>query len=362
MVALGLDTMPRLLYVDDEKPMLHVVRRTLRDRVDLDTTHDPAEAIDLIRSSRYHIVMTDLRMPEHDGIDVLRAARASQQESLRILVSGAGDFHAALEAINGVGVFRFIQKPWQSCDLIAAIDAALELISVRRDNERIRRLLEQRNRELQNMNARLDELVAERTASALRGLISAVDLRDTETSCHSRRAALYARRLAEELGLDANECLEIERGALLHDVGKIGVSDTILRKAGPLTEGEWVEMRKHPLYGASILERVTFLGRGRLVVQQHHEHWNGAGYPHGLCGDDIYIGARIFAVIDTYDAITSDRPYRRRADHETAMAEIRRCSGTQFDPTVVAAFERIDAAELAHIRGICARSEDEGLV
>lgn len=343
----------RVLYVDDEAPMVSVVSRILGNQVQLETTTSSSEALGLVAQGRYDIVMTDLRMPEHDGVEVLRAARAARPDVLGIVVTGAAELDTALTAINELSVFRFLLKPWATEELLAAVGAAVEIANVKKENERVRSMLERRNRELLDINFRLDHLVAERTSASLGALVSALDLRDTETGSHSHRVALFARRLAEELELPSDECVDIERGALLHDIGKIGVSDTILRKPAGLTEAEWIEMRKHALFGARILDGIDFLRRARMVVEHHHERWDGKGYPHGLQGESIYLGARIFAVIDTYDAITSDRPYRKARGHDVALAEIKRCTGTQFDPRVVAAFERIDAECLERIRQSC---------
>ncbi len=352
-VATPLDR-PRVLFVDDEPPMVSLVIRILGDRVRLDATTSSNDAIARVSTGEYDIVMTDLRMPEHDGIAVLRAAAAARPDTLGIVVTAVAEIETALTAINELGVFRFLLKPWATSELLSAVDAASEIVTMRRERERVRSLLEHQNLELTHSNARLDQLVAERTAAALGALISALDLRDTETWSHSQRVAMYARRLAEELAVATEECLDIERGALLHDIGKIGVSDTILRKPTGLTEAEWAEMRKHALFGARILEGIDFLARPAVLVEHHHERWDGGGYPHGLSGERIYLGARIFAVIDTYDAITSDRAYRKARDHATAIEEIRRCTGTQFDPQVVAAFLRIPAETLLGIRAACA--------
>jgi len=351
----------RALYVDDEPMLLDAMARSIGQIVDLDTCDDPVEAMSRIRTHSYAIVISDLRMPEHDGIEVLRVARQTDTECLRFLVSARADFDTALAAINEIGVYRFFTKPWSLQQLRDAVDSAARLWRLRSENERLQRALAERNNELLELNTHLDRQVTERTASALQGLIGALDLRDTETQSHSRRVALYARLLASRVGLDAAATVEIERGALLHDIGKIGVTDAILRKPGKLTDEEWVEMRKHPEHGSRILAKVSFLGEARLLVEQHHEQWNGTGYPRGIRNTDICIGARIFGIIDAYDAITSDRPYRKANTHEAAATEIRRCAGEQFDPALVESFSAIAGAELDDIRKRCEIDADEGL-
>jgi putative nucleotidyltransferase with HDIG domain len=179
----------------------------------------------------------------------------------------------------------------------------------------------------------------ERTYDAtLAALSSALDVRDTETEGHARRVVRYMELIAEGLNIPAEQHATLRRGALLHDIGKIGVPDHILRKPGPLTENEWYTMKTHPDLGAKIIANVPFLEEVAVIIRSHHERWDGNGYPAGLAGDQIPLGARIFAVADSFDAMTSDRPYRRGRHLDEALAEIERCADTQFDPAVVKAF------------------------
>jgi HD-GYP domain-containing protein (c-di-GMP phosphodiesterase class II) len=227
---------------------------------------------------------------------------------------------------------------------------AVEHAALKRENAAVTAELRQRTEELERMNQGLDALVEERTSNLLDALVSALDLRDSETQWHSRRVGRYARRLAREIGIQGRELDDIERGATLHDIGKIGVRDAVLLKPGPLDEAEWAEMKRHPALGHDILKGIGFLARARLIPLHHQERFDGTGYPQGLKGPEICIGARIFAVVDTYDAITNDRPYRRCRTYEVARAEIVKCSGTQFDPEVVQAWLRIPQAEWDAIR------------
>jgi len=199
-------------------------------------------------------------------------------------------------------------------------------------------------------NALLFEQRERTHLATLAALASALDARERETQAHSRRVQEYSLRLAKEMGVPEADRRHLATGALLHDVGKIGVRDAILLKCGELSEEEWAEMKKHPLIGYRMLKRLDHLQGERAIVLAHHERWDGSGYPQGLAGRSIPLPARIFAVADTIDAITSDRPYRKRRGFQEAREEIARCAGTQFDPEVVAAFLRVPIEEWEEIQ------------
>jgi putative nucleotidyltransferase with HDIG domain len=289
-------------------------------------------------------------MPGMDGIAFLKSARARLPGAARILCTAAEDFKVALNAVNSGEVYRIIAKPWHQQELVAAVAQAAEAARLRRENERLTAEVQRHNDRLRESNLRLEENVRERTQALLEGLIAALDYRDAETQWHSRRVSLYAKRLAQQLGVDGADLQTIEHGALLHDIGKIGVRDRVLLKPGPLDASEWNEMKRHPELGWALLQRVEYLRPASLVVLQHQEKWDGTGYPFGLAGDAIVIGARVFHVVDALDAITSDRPYRKARGYPDARAEIVRCRGAQFDPRVVDAFLEIAGDEWDRIR------------
>jgi len=191
---------------------------------------------------------------------------------------------------------------------------------------------------------------------AVGAVVTAADARDHETTGHSFRVALYAVALAKRLGIHGEQLKAIEWGGLLHDVGKMVVPDGILRKGSPLTEDEWYVMKQHPVWGADMLGEVSFLQPAALeIIQSHHERWDGTGYPRRLNGESIPLAARIFAVVDTYDAITSDRPYRRARSHQAAIAELQRVAGQQLDPRLVQAFVEMPEVEIRRLRDRCKR-------
>lgn len=230
---------------------------------------------------------------------------------------------------------------------------AVLFFSLRRVFVRSTRTINDKNREL----ALLLQKIEGTYNDSLQALSSALDSRDNETNGHSFRVTSYALRLGEEMGLSREELQALGRGALLHDVGKIGVPDAILRKPDKLTEEEWAIMKQHVHIGYQMLKHIEFLRPSLDVVKYHHERWDGNGYPSGLKEEEIPLMARIFALCDTYDAITSDRPYRKGRGYEEAKEEIVRHKGTQFDPQVVEAFLRIPKEEWMRIQQMSADSD-----
>ncbi len=228
---------------------------------------------------------------------------------------------------------------------------AFDTYALRERNRQLTAIVQSQNAELASLNKGLELLVEERTTNLLDGMVAVLDYRDTETQWHSRRVSRFTKRIAQELGVtDAHTLRTIEMGALLHDIGKIGVRDAVLLKPGPLDKDEWVEMREHPRLGWALLQRIEFLRDASVIVLQHQERFDGKGYPAALQGEQIVLGARLFAVADTYDAITSDRPYRKAQSHDAAIVEMKRVSGTQLDPQGVEAFCSLPEAEWKRIR------------
>ncbi len=328
--------MNRILLVDDDRLVLGALTRFLRGEGYEVVAHQDARVA--LEERGYGVVITDFMMPEMNGIEFLGELLQRNPGPVRMMLTAAADFHVASEAVNRGEIFRLLSKPWTLTELSSCVRQAFDHFRLVHENARLTRELAEKNAVLTSMNQNLEQLVRERTSGLLEGMVSALDYRDTETQWHSRRVSLYSRRLAEACGVRGDALDHIEQGALLHDVGKVGVRDSILLKPAKLTPEEWEEMRLHPEYGFRMLSKVAYLHEASLVVLHHHERWDGNGYPSGLSGERICLGARVFSVADTMDAICSDRPYRKGRPRQVAKDEIVRCSGTQFDPKVVEAF------------------------
>ncbi len=240
----------------------------------------------------------------------------------------------AYQQIGSTGLLVFAAPPlMMRLSIKQYIDKTTRNVAMlKQKNEQLRRA----NREILAISDRLKDTYD----ATLEALAAALDARDSETGGHSGRVTVYTMEMAKEMGVieGSNDWLDIERASLLHDVGKIGVSDAILNKPGPLTAEEWQQMRRHPAIGYEMLKDVKFLSEAAEIVYAHHERYDGRGYPTGLCGEDIPLGARVFAVADAFDAMTSNRPYRRALSTDSACEEITSNSGSQFDPAVVEAF------------------------
>jgi putative nucleotidyltransferase with HDIG domain len=285
-------------------------------------------------------VISDFMMPSMSGMDLLRTVKQEDPETAFIMITGLMDIHTAVDSLQ-IGACDFITKPFELPAIKRAVDRALERRRLLIQNRCYRQDLELKvHNRAQELNAALHE-VEESYKITLEALVTALDAREHETNAHSQRVRDYALSLARQLGLKHDHLVQIGRGALLHDLGKIGVRDSILLKPGKLNEEEWVEMRKHPQIGYNILQSIEFLAPAAEIVLCHQERWDGRGYPNGLAGLDIPLGARIFAIVDTMDAMTSDRPYRKALSFDAALKEISSCSGSQFDPHVAEVFFRM---------------------
>jgi putative nucleotidyltransferase with HDIG domain len=340
--------MDRIMVVDDDALILQALTRILQaEGYEVVSHNDPLKAAE---EQSFAVVITDFMMPNMNGIELLGLLKKSNPNAVRLMLTAAADFKVASDAVNRGEVYRILAKPWSLAELTSCVRQSVDHYHLHEENLRLTRELGAKNLQLVSINQNLEQLVIERTNGLMDGMISALDYRDTETQWHSRRVSLCSRRIAEAAGIKGADLDVIEQGALLHDIGKIGVRDSILLKPGPLTPEEWVEMRLHPEIGYRMLSKMPYLHAASMIVHQHQERFDGQGYPQGLKGTNIVVGARIFCIADTMDAITSDRPYRKGRPLQVAKEEIKRCSGSQFDPELVAAFLSISDDEWASIR------------
>lgn len=326
------------MIVDDEANVRSVLLRHLEEEgAECVASPSALDALNHMKQQSFSLVISDVMMPGMSGVEFLRLVKEQDPETAFIMITGLMDINTAVDSLR-IGACDFITKPFELPAIRRAVDRALERRRLRMENRYYREELERKVRERTfELNAALYD-VEESYKITLEALATALDAREHETQAHSQRVREYTLTLAQNLGLKPDDLIQTGRGALLHDVGKIGVRDSILLKPGKLSEEEWVEMKKHPQIGYSILQSIEFLSPAAEIVLCHQERWDSKGYPNGLGGEDIPLGARIFAVVDTFDAMTSDRPYRKALSFEVAWNEIRSCSGTQFDPRVADAF------------------------
>jgi putative nucleotidyltransferase with HDIG domain len=340
---------PRILVADDEPEIREVLCDLLRTLYDCEAVASAEEAVERLGAGEYDLVISDIMMGGMSGLELIPRAKELAPDTVVIMISGVQTVESAIGALRA-GAFDYVMKPFDLYHVEAAVSRALEHHFLRAEKRRYETYLEemvaQRTQELDGALRSLGE--AYRTT--LKALTAALETRDLETHGHSERVVNFSLRLGRELGLDEEQMRSLEFGSLLHDIGKIGVPDAILRKPARLDEGEWVKMREHPLHGQKILRGIEFLEGASRVVAQHHEKWDGSGYPLGLRGEEIDLNARIFAVADAFDAITSDRVYRKGRGYDEALAELEAYLGRQFDPAVVAAFRRVPRGEWDEIR------------
>ncbi|HKQ04786.1 MAG TPA: HD domain-containing phosphohydrolase [Blastocatellia bacterium] len=334
----------RILIIDDEPYVLSVLYTLLAKRYDCNTATSALDALERLKSETYDLVLSDIIMPGMSGLELLSEITRLNRHTVVVLISGNLNIQSAIEAMRR-GAYDYVTKPFDLAEVEAAVARALRHQRLLKTNhlyeQHLQELVQVRTNELTAANANLNQALEKlflNYRATLRALATALEARDVETKGHSDRVVSFSLELGRKLGLSQGELIALEQGALLHDIGKIGVRDSILLKRGPLTADEWVEMREHINHGLRIISGIDFLKGAAPVVGQHHEKYNGSGYPNCLSGEQIHINARIFAVADAVDAITSDRPYHQARSFEAAVEELLRCAGTHFDPEIVKVF------------------------
>jgi putative nucleotidyltransferase with HDIG domain len=327
---------PKILVLEDERDIQSLVAAMLKIRgYTCDVAGTLAEARARMAAVHYDILLVDVNLPDGSGLAL--AEEAGENEPLVIVMTGSNDIQTAIQAIRQ-GAIDFITKPFAVGHFLQRIDKAMEewrgRSSVQHYARTLETLVRMKSDELSRTSRQIDE-VCDMTVAALG---AALNLKDHETADHCVRVSCNSVRMGELLGLSAFELKNLKWGAYLHDVGKIGIPERILLKEGELASEERRVVEKHPIMGYTMIRNIEFLAFATDVVLSHHERFDGTGYPHGLKGNRIPLNARIFAVMDTLDAMTADRPYRAALPLSTVGAELERKSGTQFDPEIVEAF------------------------
>ena len=341
---------PTVLVVDDDRSVREVLSAVLREEGYPVRQAPSAEAaLQMMRGEDLPLVLCDVKMPERDGLWLLDQVMQRHPHAAVVMLTGFGDTESAVECLKR-GAADYLLKPPRVTELVRAVERAWSKSRLTSARARYHQGLARRVRERTAELTTALQGIAHSYSHTLNALVHALDAREHETSDHSQRVVRYTLAIARRMGIPDGQLEDIGRGALLHDIGKIGVPDSILLKPGPLTSAEWVEMRRHPDVGFGILESIDFLRPAADIVLAHQERFDGGGYPRRLKGTEIPLGARIFMIADTLDAMTSDRPYRKSATFAQARAEIARCASTQFDPRCVDAFADMPDEERQALR------------
>ncbi len=315
-----------ILIVDDEFDNLQLIKRTLRRKYNILTASDGVEALEVIEKEGNNIslIVTDQRMPKMNGTEFLAEISEAYPYIIKMLLTGYTDLEAMVEGVNKCNLFQYISKPVDPGDLELIVSNGIDAYEL-----------------TLSKNTLLNDL-RELFFTTIKSISSALDAKDTYTHGHSHRVTLFSLILAQELGFDDAYIEEIETAGLLHDIGKIGVPEDILCKPGKLTDEEYEIIKQHAGGAKKILDTIPSIQHIAIWASSHHERWDGKGYPNKMVGEEIPLPARILAVADTYDAMTSNRSYRKGLPHEVAREEIINCSGSQFDPAMIEVFKKVE--------------------
>jgi putative nucleotidyltransferase with HDIG domain len=340
----------KILIVDDEEAIREVISALLKAQGhECASVSNVLAAQEFLGRHRMDLVLSDMVMPEMDGMQLVEWLHKTEPDIPIIMVTANSEIEKALNAIRQ-GAYDYILKPFEKDQLYFSVQRALEhrqLILEKQDYQRnLENKVEERTAQYKDALEKLEQSYDD----TLEALGSALDMKDTETEGHSKRVTAYTIAIAKQMNVEPTLLQQIARAAFLHDIGKMAISDQILRKPGPLTPEEREEMRTHCQRGFDIVTHISFLSEAAEIVLSHQEYFDGTGYPRGLRGEEIPLGARIFAVADALDAMISDRPYRKALPITHAQEEILRCAGTQFDPKVVGVFLAMPATLWSELR------------
>jgi len=349
-----------LLIVESDPEKRNLLLTYFKKGVECDAVESLSDAIDVLSGTEYSAVLAPLMPPELKGLGLIPELERLSVNTVPIFTSEIESAGNTVKAYRA-GAFDVVQMPMSLHKLETAIERAFIQFEMRTLRDRYRNQLES---EVSLRTFELEQQLEEVERSyrmTLSAVIKALEERELETEGHSERMITFSLRLGHELGLEKEVLRDLELGTMLHDIGKINISDDILKKPERLDMTEWASMKRHPVLGHEILQGIPFLDGAARIVAQHHECWDGSGYPFGLRGEEIAIGARILAVVDAFDAMISDRAYRKRQSYAEALSELEKFGGTQFDPMVVDAFRQIPAEdwEYLHERSLMGRMENQ---
>lgn len=318
----------KIIAVDDEIGIVDSLSIFLkRSGYDFTGVTDPMEAIERVKNEHFDMMILDFIMSPIHGDEVVEEIRKFDKDLYILLLTGHKDLAPPLDTIRRLDIQGYCEKSDKFDQLLLLIESGIKSISQMNEIKRI-------NDELSDTYEKLEKAYLE----SIEVLRYTVEAKDPYTRGHSDRVAAYSVLIGEKLGLDEDALKTLRIGGLFHDIGKIGIPDSILLKEARLTDDEYSQIKNHPSIGAHILQNASIFQDIIPIVKHHHERYDGNGYPGRLKGDEIPYFARIAAVADTFDAMTSKRTYRDALPLETVIAEIERCSGTQFDPSIAATF------------------------
>jgi len=355
-----------LLFVDDEPNILAALKRLFRPLgYTIHTANSGAEGLSVLEKESVDVVVSDMRMPEMDGAQFLEQVAARWPNTVRILLTGYADIGSTVAAVNKGGIWKYVSKPWEDDELKQAVHDALERKRLRDENRRLEQLTRKQNDELRELNTGLEAKVAARTGEiqqmmdqldlthetlkksytqSVKVFASLIEMRERHGRGHARRVADLAQRLALKLGMNATDAQDVMYAALLHDIGKIALPDKLLAKPfSELQPTERMDVVKHPVIGQGVLMALEPLQETGRFIRSHHEQWDGHGYPDGLSGDKIPLGARILAVANEYDALQLGSLTTTKMTPKDARDFIVKNSGKRYDPQVVAVFAALTA-------------------
>ena len=347
----------RILVVDDELSVLSMISAILDHHgYEVHKASNAREAFAMLEQTNFDLMLSDIVMPDGNGIGLLERTRSQQPQVPVVMVTAVHDISVGIDAMRR-GAFDYLLKPLDPENLRRVVARALEHGRDLHQKHTYQENLEQVVRARTEMLRQAMEDLEHSYDVTLEALGDALDLKDSDGDGHAKRVTAYTIALSRAMGMKPSSVRVVARGAFLHDIGKVAIPDEILRKPGALTHEQQEIMREHCARGSHILRKIPFLAEAAEIVFTHQEHYDGGGYPSGLRGNEIPIGARIFAVADALDAITSSKPYRSARSFNAAREEILRCSGTQFDPGVVEAFLKIPDEVWQELRSEIAGNE-----